>query len=153
MRIFIDDERLPLPSEDGLWTVVRDPQEAIALIEAHFNSITHLSFDNDLQHELEGRHILSRIIGSPVQEGLEMPSLQEIRVHSANTPSAEAMMRLAENAVSAGILPAGVNVVRRSALDESYPIEDTLLSAPERVAPKGPNDLQRQEQRRDALER
>ena len=153
MRIFIDDERLPLPSEDGLWTVVRDPEEAIALIEAHSASITHLSFDNDLQHDLEGKHILGRIIGSPVQEGIEMPSLQEIRVHSANTVSAEGMMRLAENAVAAGVLPADVRVVRRSALYESYPIEESLLSAPERIAAKGPDDLHQQEQRRNTLER
>ena len=141
MRLFIDDERLPLPAENGKWTVVRDPEEAIKIIEANAASITHLSFDNDLQHELEGRHILSRIVGNPVQEGLEMPSLQELRVHSANGPSSEAMMLLAQNAVSAGILPPNVRIMRRSALKESYPIEESLLSAPEHVSSNGPNSL------------
>ena len=60
MRLFVDDERLPLASECDLWTIVRRPEGAILMIVEHAPIITHISLDNDLQSPIEGDTFLPR---------------------------------------------------------------------------------------------
>ncbi|MEP3156897.1 MAG: cyclic-phosphate processing receiver domain-containing protein [Nitratireductor sp.] len=128
MRLFIDDERLPLLVEAHLWRVVRSPVEAIEALIENAELITHLSFDNDLQHPTEGRHILKQILMTPTGCGIVLPELQELRVHSANVPAAEAMLSMARAGVRNGALPPGVRVSLRSALHEAYPIDPEIAS-------------------------
>ena len=123
MRLFVDDKRLPLASELNLWTIVRRPGAAILMIVEHAPIITHISLDNDLQSPTEGRYILAKIIGTPVDEPIDLPVLEEIRVHSANGLAASAMMAAAIAAKRCGILRPLVRITRRSALDEYYPID------------------------------
>lgn len=121
--MFVDDERLPLASERNLWTIVRRPEAAIFIIDDRAPIITHISLDNDLQSPIEGRHILAKIIGSPVDGPIDLPMLEEIRIHSANGPAAAAMMVAATAAKRCGVLRPLVRITRRSALDEDYPID------------------------------
>lgn len=124
MRIFIDDERLPLPEEAGQWLVVRTAHDAITAIRAHAPVITHISFDNDLGGPAEGRDIMHHITGSAMRAPISLPSLEEIRVHSANTVAAKAMLDLARSARDAGAISPEVKIVNRSALHERYPIDE-----------------------------
>ena len=128
MRIFIDDERFPLEHETGQWAIVREPIEAIDMIRANAQSITHISFDNDLGHDLEGRDVLNAIIGTPVSEGIEMPALIELRVHSANIAAAKSMIDLATSGRQHGALPSDLHIVSRSALQENYPMVEQKIN-------------------------
>ncbi|WP_298847415.1 cyclic-phosphate processing receiver domain-containing protein [uncultured Salinicola sp.] len=120
MRIFIDDERMPLASEAGEWVIVRDPTTAFGVIRANAHLITHLSFDNDLGFETEGRDIMAELFGTPVVAPTALPRLVEIRVHSANIVANQAMLDLARSAQKATILMPDVTIVNRSALHEDY---------------------------------
>lgn len=66
MNIFLDDERIPsdvfwltLPSIE--WVIIRTPEEFIKCITDNPLMITNISFDNDIQHELEGYHLIKII--------------------------------------------------------------------------------------------
>lgn len=120
MKIFIDDERMPLDSEVGEWIIARDPQTAFGLIHANAPFITHLSFDNDLGYQTEGRDIMAQTFGTPLIRPTPLPKLVEIRVHSANTVANQAMLDLAQSAQKAGILRPDVVIENRSALYERY---------------------------------
>jgi hypothetical protein len=120
MKIFIDDERMPLESEDGAWVIVRFAHTALNVIDANAHAITHISFDNDLADSLEGRDIMQRIFGTPAHAPIPLPRLEEIRVHSANTVAAREMIALARNALEAGVIQPGVNIIQMSALDHRY---------------------------------
>ena len=128
MRLFIDDERVPLPVEAHLWHVVRTPLEAIGALIENAAHITHLSFDNDLQIATEGRHILAQILMTPPECGFVLPELQELRVHSANVPAAEAMLSMARAGMRNGTLPPGGWVSLRSALHEAYPLDPAIVA-------------------------
>ena len=123
MRLFVDDERLPLASECNLWAIVRRFEAAILMIVEHAPIITHTSLDNNLQSPIEGRHIPAKIIHTPVDEPIDLPVLEEIRIHSENGPAAAAMMAAATAAKRCGVLRPLVRIMRRSAPDEDYPID------------------------------
>ena len=120
MKIFIDDERMPPKDEIGDWVIARDPKTACGLLNANAPFITHLSFDNDLGYEMEGRDIMAHIFGTPVVPPLPLPKLVEIRVHSANVVANSAMLDLARCALKSGVLLPGVTIQNRSALHERY---------------------------------
>lgn len=120
MKIFIDDERMPLP-DTGEWVIVRDPSTACAVIYQNAAAITHISFDNDLGFEMEGRDILRQLLGTPVVRPASLPRLEAIIVHSANTVANSAMVDLARDAQAKGVLRAEVAIIRNSALDVAYP--------------------------------
>jgi len=121
VKIFIDDERYPLREEQGEWVIVRTPLDALAVIEANAPWITHISFDNDLGFEIEGRDILQVIVGNHENKyPMVLPRLEEIRVHSANVVAAQAILDLARSAQKHGVIRADVNIVQRSALHEKY---------------------------------
>ncbi len=90
LRVYLDDERAP--PDDG-WTLVRWPEEAIALLET--GRVEALSLDHDLGDEGDrrtGYTVLLWIEEQVATRGCVPP--REIRVHSANT-SARQKMELA----------------------------------------------------------
>lgn len=120
MKIFIDDERMPIETEEGEWVIIRDPDTAIKILNANSAFITHISFDNDLGFKTEGRDIMTQMFGTPEIAPMTFPRLIEIRVHSANTIACQAMIDLARSAQKAGILRCDVIIDKRSALYERY---------------------------------
>lgn len=135
MRIFLDDERAP-PTDEPDWLVVRSVPELLEIVSAHADEITEISFDNDLQTELEGRHALGRIVGDAFNPALHLPRLKRITVHSANVVAAEAMTAMVHAAVRHGQIPT-VEIRRRSALEYHYPIDgDIQSSSPETYSKK-----------------
>ncbi len=78
MRIFLDDERRP---PEG-WTLVRWPQEVIALLQTH--NVTHLSLDHDLGDDERGTgyDVIVWVERAVAMDGFVPPA---IRVHSANS--------------------------------------------------------------------
>jgi hypothetical protein len=53
VRIFLDDERSPPDDEPG-WIIVRSVPALLDLVSLHRETIIEISFDNDLQSDLEG---------------------------------------------------------------------------------------------------
>jgi len=127
MKIFIDDERMPLRDEIGEWIIVREPKTAIDLIRANAPFVTHLSFDNDLGFELEGDDVMKALFGTPMTAPVRLPVLQEIRVHSANIVKNKAMIDRAVSARDAGVIGADVHIEARSALYERYQLLEHFI--------------------------
>ncbi len=125
MRIFLDDERNP-PDDEPDWVIVRSAPVLLEMVSAHSYAIIEISFDNDLQADLEGRHALGRIVGDALNSPIHLPRLERITVHSANVVAAEAMMAMVHAAIRYGKIQP-IEVRRRSALEHRYPInsEDT----------------------------
>ena len=121
MKIFIDDERYPLAGEKADWVIVREGQGAIDLIRANAAQITHISFDNDLGGDLQGRDVMNTVLGTPVSEPIPLPRLVELRVHSANVIAFTAMMEIAQCARDNGVLQPNVRIEVASALYTDYP--------------------------------
>lgn len=65
--LFLDDERFP-PNDGRDWAIVRTVPAAVAWIVKH-GLPTHLAFDNDLQHRLEGRHLAKWLIRRDFESG------------------------------------------------------------------------------------
>lgn len=90
IAVFLDDERnFPFGEE---WTVVRTVEDLLDLIDRFDDRIVEISFDNDLQKELEGIHGLTAIKERLLDDPNRLPSLERITVHSANTVAAAAMV-------------------------------------------------------------
>lgn len=120
MRIFLDDERSP-PEDELDWIVVRSVHALLELISKHSGAVVEISFDNDLQSDLEGRHALGHIVGDALRPPADLPRLERITIHSANVVAAETMMAMVHAAIKHGqIRP--VEVRLRSALRHVYPI-------------------------------
>lgn len=84
MRVFLDDERTP---PDG-WTLVRWPDEAIALLEQ--GSVEEISLDHDLGDDDRGTgyDVVLWIERAVVERGFVPPAM---RVHSANSSARQRM--------------------------------------------------------------
>ena len=91
MRVYLDDERTP---PDG-WTLVRWPEDAIALLET--GDVTEISLDHDLGDDEHGTgyDVILWIERAVARDGFSPPI---IHVHSANT-SARAKMELGIRAI------------------------------------------------------
>ena len=88
MKIFLDDERTPPPG----WTLVRWPEEVIALLES--GPVEALSLDHDLGDEGDARTgytVLLWLEEAVALRGFVPP--EEIVVHSANSSAREKMIR------------------------------------------------------------
>ena len=118
MKIFIDDDRMP--SEPGEWVIARDPQTAFGLIHANSPWITHLSFDQNLGHQVTGLGILTEILGADILRPEVFPRLIEICVHSTDNKANNDMRAVAQAAKDSGVLRADVEIVNRSALHTQY---------------------------------
>lgn len=92
MRVYLDDERTPPPG----WTLVRWPDEAIALLET--GEVTDLSLDHDLGDDARGTgyDVIVWIEEAVVTRGFAPP---RIAVHSANS-SARVRMELGVAAIA-----------------------------------------------------
>jgi hypothetical protein len=88
-RIWLDDLRDP-PDETWLW--VKTPSEAIRLLE--LGTVAEISFDHDLgfdgKREMTGYEVLLWIEEAVALHGFAPP---EMRVHSANPPGHERLLR------------------------------------------------------------
>ncbi|MBK8975273.1 MAG: hypothetical protein IPM29_05065 [Planctomycetes bacterium] len=84
MRVFLDDMRTP---PEG-WTLVRWPDEAIALLEQ--GTVEELSLDHDLGDDDRGTgyDVILWIDRAVVERGFAPPI---IRVHSANSSARQRM--------------------------------------------------------------
>lgn len=119
IAIFLDDERnFPL-GED--WTVVRTVEDMLDLIDRLDGRIVEISFDNDLQQELEGVHGLTAIKERLLDDPTRLPSLERITVHSANNVAADAMVFDLLSYRRHGIMP-GIEIRRRPADGDLYPL-------------------------------
>jgi hypothetical protein len=89
MKIYLDDVRDPPDSE---WVVARRPEDAIRLLEE--GGVELVSFDFDLgmdgDQELSGYSVLMWIEEQVVLHDFDPP---EMRVHSANPPGHERLLR------------------------------------------------------------
>lgn len=78
MKVFLDDER-PVPED---WTLVRWPEEAIALLQT--GNVTHLSLDHDLGDDEHGtgNDVVLWVEEAVATAGFVPPVMT---VHSANS--------------------------------------------------------------------
>lgn len=78
MRVFLDDERVPPAG----WTLVRWPDEAIALLER--GGVEEISLDHDLGDDRRGTgyDVVLWIERAVAERGFDPPV---VRVHSANS--------------------------------------------------------------------
>jgi hypothetical protein len=119
VAIFLDDERnFPL-GED--WTVVRTVEDMLDLIDRVDGRIVEISFDNDLQRDLEGIHGLTAIRERLLDDPKRLPSLERITVHSANSVAADAMVFDLLSYRKHGVFPA-FEIRRRPADGDFYPL-------------------------------
>jgi hypothetical protein len=92
IRVFLDDERIP---PEG-WTLVRWPDEAIALLKQ--GDVEEISLDHDLGDDDRGTgyDVVLWIERAVAQDGFNPPTM---RVHSANS-SARAKMESGIQAIT-----------------------------------------------------
>lgn len=82
--LFLDDERFP-PSDGRDWVIVRTVAAAVGWIK-HNGLPSHVSFDNDLQNRLEGRHLAKWLIRKDAEAaGRFLPADFSWYVHSQNS--------------------------------------------------------------------
>src|SRR6267378_187556 len=90
MKVWLDDRRPPPP--DSTWTWVKLPEDAIKLLETE--EVEVISFDHDLGiidgEELTGYTVVLWIEEAVALRGYTPP---EMRVHSANPPGHERLLR------------------------------------------------------------
>jgi hypothetical protein len=119
VAIFLDDERnFPL-GED--WIVVRTVEDMLDLIDRVDARVVEISFDNDLQRDLEGIHGLTAIRERLLDDPTRLPSLERITVHSANSVAADAMVFDLLSYRRHGVLPP-FEIRRRPADGDLYPL-------------------------------
>jgi hypothetical protein len=124
MRLFLDDERLPIGPGD--WKVVRTVEDlfkAIAEANASGTPVDLISFDHDLgEGQTEAKHAVQKLIDMELDEpGRHFRSLKTVVFHTANISELQNMAAKMESAVREGVFPK-LNVVQRSALFTPYPV-------------------------------
>ncbi len=99
-KVWLDDRTERDPPRDQGWTVVRTPEEAIALLE--LGGVTELSLDHDLAlwdetgRERTGDDVVTWILRTVVEDCLTPP--ERITVHSGN-PAGRRRMELGIEAI------------------------------------------------------
>ena len=85
MKVFLDDQRPPPAG----WTLVRWPDEAIALLKS--GAVTHISLDHDLGDDRRGTgyDCITWIERAVVEEDFSPPI---ITVHTGNSAARERMV-------------------------------------------------------------
>lgn len=92
MKLFLDDIRTPektYGSND--WAFVRTYDACIE--ELKKGHVTHLSLDNDLGTEKEGRDVLTELAFMVLEDGIPLPV---VRAHTANPVSRQDIARAYE---------------------------------------------------------
>ena len=89
MKVWLDDVR---PTPDESWTWAKTPREAIALLESAEVELISVDFDLgfDGETELSGYTVLLWIEEDVALRAFDPP---EMRVHSANPPGHERLLR------------------------------------------------------------
>jgi hypothetical protein len=84
LALFLDDERFP-PKDGRSWVIVRTVAAAVAWVKK--NGVpSHLSFDNDLQNRVEGRHFALWLVRTDAESGGKfLPHDFSWYVHSQNS--------------------------------------------------------------------
>ena len=81
--IFLDDERFP-KTRFYKWRIIRSVDQAMTHV-LKYGCPSYISFDNDLQQELEGVHFAQWLIEQDLnQNGNFLPENFSFNVHSAN---------------------------------------------------------------------
>ena len=81
--IFLDDERFPKTNFYD-WIIIRSVEEAQEYVLKN-GCTSYISFDNDLQRELEGVHFAQWLIEQDLnQNGDFLPENFSFNIHSAN---------------------------------------------------------------------
>lgn len=131
MRIFLDDERLPLDNDDS-WAIARTLDEFYSLLkeaEVLCDPVTEISFDHDLGAGGEAKHAVQHMIDLELDEpGRHFPELRRVTIHTANTVELHNMAQRFQCAAREGIFP-GLEVCKKSALWTRYPIDEDLWQA------------------------
>lgn len=131
MRIFLDDERLPI--DDGKpWTIVRSISaffKTIAEANAAGDPVTVISFDHDLGAGGEASRAIKKMLQMQQSEpGVHFPKLKLVIIHTANAVQLKSMTNTFMAAAEEGLFPHLV-VQTKSALFTRYPIDETIFSA------------------------
>lgn len=85
--LFIDDERYP-KTKTRKWRIIRSADQAMTHI-IKYGCPNYISFDNDLQRELEGIDLVRWLIELDLDNDFKIiPQDFEFNVHSANGPAA-----------------------------------------------------------------
>ncbi len=88
-RLFLDDERDP-PRDGKTWIIARSANAAQAIVIAR-GFPQHISFDNDLGSEVEGRHFALWLIDQELEGKGKFPIDFTFYVHSQNPVAAKAI--------------------------------------------------------------
>ena len=114
MKLFLDDVR-PIPEGDE-WIIARGIHDFQIQIKTNGSGINLISFDHDLG---EGPNGLlpdgldcAKWLIDWLQDGGEMPQLQEISVHSMNPVGIVNIIQLFDSARRAGILSKNISLYR-----------------------------------------
>lgn len=103
MNIFLDDERMPsdvfwIQLPNVTWEIVRTPEDFLNLIKNNPKSVKCISFDNDIQHELEGYHLLKMICEMDMDTGYKL-LLEDMQVlaHTKNNVNQQPILNYWKN--------------------------------------------------------
>ena len=88
MKLFVDDLRDPW---NTTWDTARSYPEAVACIQKYKNEITHLSLDNDLGTQKEGKDII-QVLKAMDQEGSFKLSDLTVYIHTGSPAAGKCMM-------------------------------------------------------------
>lgn len=103
MNIFLDDERVPqdvfwLVLPDVEWFIIRTPEEFIKCINDNPLEIKCISFDNDIQHELEGYHLMKIICEMDMDSGYKLlPRDMKVYAHTMNSVNRQPIINYWDN--------------------------------------------------------
>jgi hypothetical protein len=89
IRIWIDDERKPLPGYT-VW-FRNDFDKFQDYIKSNVNEIIDMSFDHDLGHSLNGLQLIT-MVEEMVFNGIKFPKLESIYIHTANGAAKKPML-------------------------------------------------------------
>jgi hypothetical protein len=105
----LDDERLP-PPEFNVWFKTRDGVDGLPeFVKANAERVEVISFDNSLGCHVEGHTLLNRIEAMVCTDGLRLPMLKELCVHTGDSNQAKPMLYACDNIAQHH---PGVNVYR-----------------------------------------
>lgn len=103
MNIFLDDERNPedvtwIMLPNVTWTVVRTPDEFLQTVTENPLKIDIITFDNDIQHQLEGYDLIKMICDKDMDNDykLLLDSMQ-VFAHTMNMVNREPILNYWNN--------------------------------------------------------
>jgi hypothetical protein len=85
LKIWLDDQRLPPPAFN-VWFKTRDGVDGLPdFVKANADHIEVISFDNSLGCHVEGHTLLNAIESMVCADGLRLPMLKELCVHTGDS--------------------------------------------------------------------